>query len=279
MGNQQAHLKKGVFQYSLRRTRVKSSMRNQQVWQKQRRRTTSMNKYLSSRGHQATTQSFQFGKALWQLPLHSLKIFIKPSVNTLSEVMGNASLRLVVIQFLSFVIITSTISILGLVIPSTALHGIMALSVGFVRPLGWLPFPLNGITLVLASFFIGMCIAYVCSKICGGKGTFLAHLSCLLVCTVPLVTVSGALLLLPATGWLLQVLGGIVSALFLYRMVLHTITIMAVHRLRADQAILIVLILPLAILAMVVIVGLFCNHGEGIGDFCTAFFDVGDGQC
>jgi hypothetical protein len=236
-----------------------------------------MYKNLSSRGDQASAQSFQFGN--WQLPLQYINIFIKPSVNTLSEVMGKASWWLVLVQFLSLVIITGAVSFLGLVIPFAALHGITALSISFVRPLGWLPFPLNEITLVLASFFIGLGTAYVCSKVCGGQGTFLAHLYCLLVCTVPLVTVSGALLLIPATGWLLLLPGGIVSALFIYRMVLHTITIMAVHRLGAGQAMIIVLILPIAIVAIIVIVGLFFGtHGEVIVDLCSGFCDLGDGR-
>jgi hypothetical protein len=234
-----------------------------------------MYKNLSSRGDQATAQSFQFWKALWQLPLQYINIFIKPSVNTLSEVMGKANWWLVLVQFLSLFAIMGTISFIGLVVPSAALHDIATLNIGFVRPLGWLPFPLNEITLFPVSF-IGLGIAYVCSKVCGGQGTFLAHLYCLLVCTIPLVTVSGVLLLLPAPGWLAQVLGGIVSTLFIYRMVLHTFTIMAVHRLRADQAIIIVLVLPITILAMIVIISLLSNmHGEWIGDLLGDCLDIG----
>ncbi len=233
-------------------------------------------KNLSSQSDQTTAQSFQFGKALWQLPLQYINIFIKPSVSTLSEVMGKANWWLVLVQFLNLFIITGTISFIEPLIPSAALHNITVLNISFIRPLGWLPFPLNEITLFLASFFIGLGTAYVCSKVCRGQGTFLAHLYCLLVCTIPLVTVSGMLLLLPASGWLALVLGGIVSMLFIYRMVLHTITIMAVHRLGAGQAIIIVLILPITILAIIVIIGLFSSmHGEWIGEIFSSCGEIG----
>ncbi len=235
-----------------------------------------MYKNLTSKSDQATAQSFPFGETLWQLFLQYINIFMKPSINTLNEVMETASWWLVLVQFLSLIIIMGTISFLGLALPSATLHSIATLSIGFVRPLEWLPFPLNEITLVFASFFIGLGTAYGGSKACGGQGTFLAHFYCLLICTIPLVTVSGALLLIPATGWLLQALGGIVCALFIYRLVLHTITIMAVHRLRAAHAIIIVLILPIAILVVIVFVGVLM-HGEGIGDLCGDFFDIGDG--
>jgi hypothetical protein len=141
-----------------------------------------------------------------------------------------------------------------------------------IRPLAWLPSPWNGITLVLASFFIGLATAYPLSKLAGGHGTFLAHLYCLLLCTIPLVTVSGALLLIPATGWLVLMLGSIVSALFIYRMVLHTFTIMAVHRLRASQATTIVLMLPMVLLIVIVLVGLLIwTEGDILACVLDAF--------
>ncbi len=238
-----------------------------------------MYKNLSSKDDQTSVQSLQFGEALWQMSLQYINVLIKPSVNTLSDAMEQASWGRVLVQFLQLIIIMVAISFLESIIPSTALHGITALSASYVRPLGWSPFLLNGITLVLVSFFIGLGTAYGGSKICGGKGTFLAHLYCLLLCTVPLVTVSGMLLLLPTTGWLLLLPGSIVSALFIYRMILHTITIMTVHRLGAGQATIIVLILPIAILVIIVIVGLLVStHGEGLGDFCDGFLDVGNGK-
>jgi len=233
-----------------------------------------MYKNLSSKDDQTSAQSLQFGEALWRMSLQYIIVLIKPSVNTLSDAIEQASWGRVLVQFLQLVIIMVAISFLESIIPSTALHGI-TVSVSYVRPLGWPPFLLNGITLVLVSFFIGLGTAYWGSKICGGQGTFLAHLYCLLLCTVPLVTVSGVVLLLPVTGWLLLLPGSIVSALFIYRMILHTITIMAVHRLGVGQAMVIVLILPVVI----VIVGLLVNtHGEVLGDFCDGFLDVGNGK-
>ncbi len=233
-----------------------------------------MNQNMSSRYDQASAQPLPCGEAMWQLPLQYIKVFIKPSVNTLSEAMVKASWWIVLVQFLSLVLITVTLGLLGHMIPSAALHAISALSIGPVKPLAFLPSPLNGITLVLASFFIGLGTAYVFSRLSGGQGTFLAHLYCLLLCTVPLVTISGALLLIPATGWLVLVLGSIVWVLFIYRMVLHTFTIMAVHRLGAGRATTIVLIIPMVILALVILVGLFYFLIEGSGlDWVGELFD------
>lgn len=227
-----------------------------------------MHQHLSSRYDRTSAQPLPFGEAVWQLPLQYFNVFIKPSVNTLSKEMGKASWAIVLVQFLSLIIITVSLGLLGHVIPSAALHAITALSIGSVKPLAFLPSPLNGITFVLASFFIGLGTAYLFSKGSGGQGTFLAHLYCLLLCTVPLVTVSGALLLIPATGWLVLVPGSIVCALFIYRMVLHTFAIMAVHRLGAGLATTIVLILPMVILIVIVLVGLlFLTEGEVLNVF------------
>jgi hypothetical protein len=204
-----------------------------------------MDQNVSSRYRQVSAQSLPLEEALWQLPSQYLNIFFKPSVTTLSQQMGSASWGIVLVQLLSLVSITVILGALGHLIPSAALHAITALSIGSVRPFAWLPAPWNGITLVLASFFIGLGTAYPLSRLAGGLGTLLEHLYCLLLCTVPLVAVSGALLLIPATGWLVLLLVSVVSALFIYRMVLHTLIIMAVHQLRASQAIPIVLIIPI----------------------------------
>jgi hypothetical protein len=215
-----------------------------------------MNQNMSSYD-QASAQPLSFGEAMWQLPLQYIKVLSKPSVNTLREEMGKASWGMVLVQFLSLVILT--------------------VSIGSVKPLALLPSPLNGITLVLASFFIGLGTAYLFSKLSGGQGTFLAHIYCLLVCTVPLVTVSGALLLIPATGWLVLLLGSVVSALFIYRMVLHTYTIMAVHRLGAGQATTIVLILPMLILVVIMLAGMvFWTEGDVLFSVFDVFPWVGE---
>lgn len=199
------------------------------------------------------------GEAIWQLPLQYIKVLIRPSVNTLRKEAGKATWRMVLVQLLGLILITVALSLLGQMIPSSALHAIAALSSDPSGLLAFLPSSLNGITLVLVSFLIGLGTAYLFSKLFSRKGTFLAHLYCLLLYTVPLVTVSGALLLIPATGWLVLVLGSIVCALFIYRMILHTFTIMAVHRLGAGLATTIVLILPM----VVVLIGLFfLTQGE-----------------
>ncbi len=86
-----------------------------------------------------------------------------------------------------FPIVTVALGWLAHMIPSAALHAITALNIGSAQPLAFLSSPLSGITLVLASFFIGLGTAYLFSKGSGGQGTFLAHFYCLLLCTVPLV--------------------------------------------------------------------------------------------
>ncbi|MBA2391368.1 MAG: YIP1 family protein [Ktedonobacteraceae bacterium] len=239
-----------------------------------------MYKNPSAKDEQAAAQALQFGEALWQLPLQYINVFVRPSVNTLSDAMENASWGRVLVQCLHLVIVMVTISFLGSIIPSAALHSISALSMNAASARGWPSFLLNDPTLLVVSFLIGLGTAYWGSRVCGGQGTFLSHLYCLLLCTIPLVTVGGVLLLLPTPGWFLLLPAGIVSALFIYRMVLHTITIMAVHRLEVGQAVFIMLILPIALLVILVLVALL-THGEGWGDLCDSFLHgggVGEGK-
>ncbi len=231
-----------------------------------------MDQNVPSRYKRVSAQPLPLVEALWQLPLQYLNVFFKPSVTTLSQEMGKASWGIILVQLLSLVSITVTFGLLGHAIPSAAMHAITELHVGPLRPLALLPSPWNGITLVLASFFIGLGTSYPFSKLVGGHGTSLAHLYCLLLCTIPLVAVSGALLLIPATGWLVTMLGCIVSVLFIYRMVLHAFTIMAVHRLGAGQATTIVLILPMVLLVVIVLVGLlFWTEGDALAGVFEVF--------
>jgi hypothetical protein len=84
--------------------------------------------------------------------------------------------------------------------------------------------------------------------------------------------VSGALLLIPVTGPLVIVLESIIAALFLYRLVLHTLTIMAVHNLGAGQAITIVLILPMIVVAVALLVMvLWVSEGEALAGLFELF--------
>ena len=108
---------------------------------------------------------------------------------------------------------------------------------------------------ILGSFLIGLSTAYLMSRRWGGQGRFLAHTYSLLLCTIPLVTISGALLLIPATGSLVILLTSLVAALFVYRIVLHGCIIRGVHGLSALKATLVVLIFPL----------LFVGLGVGLG--------------
>ncbi len=237
-----------------------------------------MNQYRASRQQQLSSEygktsawSLPLSEALCELPLQYIKVLIRPSVKTLSREMGKASRGIVLIQLFGLVILTITLALLGHLIPSSAMHTITTLSIGSVRPLALMPSPLNGITFVFASFFIGLGTAYLFSKLYGGQGTLLAHCYCLLLCTVPLVTMSGALLLIPASGSLVIVVASIVAALFIYRMVLHTLTIMAVHGLGGGQAITIVLILPMIVVAAALLVMLlWVSEGEAL----TGLFEI-----
>ncbi len=83
---------------------------------------------------------------------------------------------------------------------------------------------------------------------------------------MPLVTISGALLLIPATGSLVFLLISIVLALFIYRMVLHALIIMAVHSLSGGRATLVVLIIPMLIVGIILLVGLYVLAEGGILD-------------
>ena len=202
----------------------------------------------SSEENESMIQPLPLGEALLQMPLQCCKVITRPSENTLSQEMGKASWPIVLVQLLVLVLITVALSFLGHLIPSSALHTTAALSIGSVRPFGFLPSPFTGILLVLASFFIGVCTAYPFSRLSRGQGMFVTHLYTLLLCTIPLVTIGGILLLIPSTGWLVIVLVSLVSVLFIYRMVLHALTIMAVHDLYAGRATLIVLIIPMAVI-------------------------------
>jgi len=150
-------------------------------------------------------------------------------------------------------VITVVLSYLGHIIPSSALHTTSAFSIGAYRLFAFLPSPYNGIVFILGSFLIGLGTAYLFSRLWSGRGSFLAHAYCLLLCTIPLVTISGALLLIPATGSLVVLLTGIVLALFVYRMVLHGCVIMGVHGLSAGKAALIVLIFPMFFVGLVMV--------------------------
>jgi hypothetical protein len=218
-----------------------------------------------------SAEAHTFSEAIWQLPGQYIKVLYRPSAKTFNEEQGKASWSIVWLQFYLLILITIALSYLAHFIPTSALHALTALSIGSARPLAFLPPPYNGITVILASFFIGLGTAFLFSKSWHGQGTFLAHTYCLLLCTVPLVTISGLLLLFPSSGFLALLLLGLVGALFIYRMVLHGYIIMAVHGLSGGRAALIVLIIPMFIIGIAVLVGmLFLTDGgifEALGQF------------
>ena len=197
----------------------------------------------------------QLSEAIWHLPRQYVKVLFRPSAQTFREEMGKAGWGIVLLQFYLLLVITVALSYLGHLIPSSALYTTSAFSIGAFRPFTFLPSPYNGMAFILGSFLIGLSTAYLMSRHWRGQGSFLAHAYSLLLCTIPLVTISGAFLLIPATGAFVILLTGLVFALFVYRMVLHGYVIMGVHGLSKSKATLVVLIFPLLFVGLAVGLG------------------------
>ncbi len=226
------------------------------------KQTENGNTNIYSDDQAPSTRPPQLSETIWQLP------------------QGKAGWGIVLIQFYLLIVITVVLSYLGHIIPSSALHTTSAFSIGAYRLFAFLPSPYNGIVFILGSFLIGLGTAYLFSRQWRGRGRFLAHAYSLLLCTIPLVTISGALLLIPATGSLVILLSSLVFALFVYRMVLHGCIIMGVHGLSAGKATLIVLIFPMFIvgLAMVALMLfaiflIFAIGAEVAGDALPGLFE------
>jgi hypothetical protein len=201
----------------------------------------------------SSTKPPQLSETIWYLPRQYVKALLKPSAQTFREEMNKAGWGIVLVQFYMLFVITVVFSYLGHIIPSSALHTTSTFSIGTYRLFAFLPSPYNGIAFILGSFLIGLGTAYLFSRLWHGQGRFLAHAYSLLLCTIPLVTISGALLLIPASGSLVFLLTILVFALFVYRMVLHGSIIMGVHGLSAGKATLIVLIFPMFIVGLAMI--------------------------
>lgn len=217
-------------------------------------------------------------RAISQLPRQYLIVITHPSVKTLRKERDWARWGIVIVQLLMLVIITVALNWLGHLIPSAALHTIATFYIGSLSPFSLLPAPYNGIVFILATFLIGLGTAYPFSRLLKGQGRFVEHTFVLLLVTIPLVTISGALLLIPATGTLVTVLISVVGALFLYRMILHILTMMAVHHLSAERATLIVLIIPILLALIALIILLIATLGHGLDGFDFDLPDFGGGS-
>lgn len=207
-------------------------------------------------------------EAFRQLPRQYVKVMLRPSARTFSQEMRTASWGMAMVQFCLLIVITVTLHVIGHFIPNSALHSVNAFSTGGWQPLAFLPSPYNAIAFILGSFLIGLGTAYLFSKMWRGQGTFLEHMHGLLLATVPLVTISGLLLLIPATGWLVGWLVALVGVLFLYRMLLHVYIVMGVHGLSAGRATLVVLIIPMIVVILFFLVmslEALLEGGEWIG--------------
>jgi len=243
--------------------------------------TESSSTHSYSDDKELATKPPQLSETIWHLPRQYVKVLFRPSAQTFREEVGKAGWGIVLIQFYLLLVITIALSYLGHVIPSSALHTTSAITIGAFKPFGFLPSPYNGIVFILGSFLIGLCTAYLFSRYWRGQGSFLAHAYCLLLCTIPLVTISGSLLLIPATYTFVVLLTSLVIALFVYRMVLHGCIIAAVHGLDGGKAALIVLIFPMIFvgLAMIVLILfvffiIFAIGAEIAGDALPGFFEM-----
>ncbi len=244
------------------------------------KQTENGNTNIYSDDQAPSTRPPQLSETIWQLPRQYIKVLCRPSAQTFREEMGKAGWGIVLIQFYLLIVITIVLSYLGHIIPSSALHTTSAFSIGAYRLFAFLPSPYNGIAFILGSFLIGLSTAYLFSRLWRGRGRFLVHAYSLLLCTIPLVTISGALLLIPATGSLVILLTCLVFALFVYRMVLHGCIVMGVHGLSAGKATLIVLIIPMFFIGLAMlgfIIFLLFIGAEALG-VLFEFFDWFPGE-
>ncbi len=223
----------------------------------------------------------QVSQAIWQLPRQYIKVMFKPSAQTFREELGKAAWGIVMIQFYLLIIITVALTYLAHIIPGSALHTTSAVSIGPFKPFTFLPSPYNGIAFILGSFLIGLITAYMFCRLSGGRGRLVTHTYGLLLCTIPLVTVSGALLLIPASGSLVALLVFLIGLFFVYRLFLHIRIIIVAHGLSAGKATLIVLIIPLIFLVLGVIGILIVTGGEvlaGLLEWLDVFSLGSDGS-
>jgi Yip1 domain len=224
---------------------------------------TNDNPYVN--GQTSSMKPLQISEAIWQLPRQFIKVIFRPSAQTFREELSKASWGMVLIQFYMLVVITVALTYLAHIIPGSALHTTSAVGIGSYRPFTFLPSPYNGITFILASFLIGLITAYLFSRLWRGQGRFVTHTYGLLLCTVPLVTISGALLLIPASGSLVALLVFLIGVLFVYRFILHGCIIIAAHGLSAGKATVIVLIIPMIFVVLGVVGILIITGGEMLG--------------
>lgn len=225
-------------------------------------------------GQASFVKPLQISQAIWQLPRQYIKVMVKPSAHTFSEELGKASWGIVFIQFYLLIVITVALTFLAHIIPGSALHTTGAVSIGPFRPFTFLPSPYNGIAFILGSFLIGLITAYVFSRLLGGRGRLVTHTYGLLLCTIPLVTVNGALLLIPASSSLVALLVLLIGVLFVYRLLLHVCVIVATHGLSSGKATLIVLIIPLIFVVLGVVGIIMITGGEilaGLADSLDLF--------
>jgi Yip1 domain len=191
---------------------------------------------------------FSLGEALFGFYGRSMFVFLRPSPASFAEEIGNANWGVVWIQIFIMTLVMGLFTFLWdrlslftpASTPTTPLSIITALILTFAVPVMF--FVIGGITLFIATSL-------------DGKGSFLAQTYATLLIGMPLFLLSMVVLVislhLPTLG---VILGFLDFLLLLYGVVLQVFATMAVHRVGAGKATLIVLIQTIAIIALVLII-------------------------
>src|SRR5689334_3137740 len=104
-----------------------------------------MRQTSSTKDASGGAQPLPLGQAIWQLPVQYVTVLRKPAAATLRQELAKASWGIVLVQVLGLLSITVTLSVLGHLIPTAALHPLAQFGLGSVHPLAFLPAPWNGI--------------------------------------------------------------------------------------------------------------------------------------
>ncbi|HZU01120.1 MAG TPA: Yip1 family protein [Ktedonobacteraceae bacterium] len=191
---------------------------------------------------------FSLGEALFGFYARSMFVFLRPSPASFAEETGNANWGVVWIQIFIMTLVMGLFTFLWgrlslftpASTPTTPLSIITALILTLAVPVMF--FVIGGITLFIATSL-------------DGKGSFLAQAYTTLLIGMPLFLLSMIVIVislhLPTLG---VILGLFDFLLLLYGVVLQVLATMAVHRLGAGKATIVVLSQTIAIIALVLII-------------------------
>ena len=175
-----------------------------------------------------------------------IRVLRKPSVAIFTEEMGKASWNLVGVHILGWMTILGICGLLAALIKALVLS--LTESLDLVG-LG----SIFGLTLLLALaipalLLIDTVLVYLIAKAFRGRGTLSTQSYTCLLFQIPLSAISSLLTFIPGVGILLGVAFGFVA--FIYGMMVQVFAIMAVHRLDARTATIVVFIPAAVTLAL-----------------------------